>query len=330
MQWQSQGDNLWDRSLDGLGGPRTQAFLNTIDAAIPWELLAEPVEATYSQSNTGRPHWPAVLMLKCVFLQKWFNLSDPGLEEALLDRLSFRRFVGLSQGDPTPDETTLVRFRKRLLDHGLANDLFERAKGHLQQQGLIVQEGTAVDATIIHAPRGRERADGLSNSTDRCASTTVKHGEVHHGYKAHVATDVNSIIVDYVYDTAKVHDSQHMDQLIEGETQAVFGDSAYMDKTRKARLEEQGIFCGIIERRVRGQAELRPEQKRHNRLCSQFRAAVELPFAWLKNTGGFLTVRYRGLQRNALDFCLAAIAYNFRRSLSIAAEMTELAQPEPQ
>ena len=118
------------------------------------------------------------------------------------------------------------------------------------------------------------------------------------------------MFVDYVYDTAKVHDSKHIDQL---------ADSAYMDKERKQRLENDGVLCGIIQRRVRGQDELTAAQKQHNKQCAKVLAIVEHPFAWLKNTGGFLRVRYRGLQRNAIDFALAAIAYNFKRSLSLRA-----------
>lgn len=132
-----------------------------------------------------------------------------------------------------------------------------------------------------------------------------------------LATDGNGMIKDYVYDTAATHDSKHIDQLIDGEIQEVFADSAYMDKHRKARLENDGVFCGIIERRVRGQAELTKAQKAHNRLCAWFRAFVEHPFAWIKRAGGFARTRYRGLRRNALDFGLGAIAYNFERSMSL-------------
>ena len=114
-----------------------------------------------------------------------------------------------------------------------------------------------------------------------------------------------------------MHDSKHIDALIEGKQQAVFADSAYMDMQRKERLEGGGIFCGILERRVRGQNELTTGQKAHNRLCAAFRAFVEHPFAWMKRAGGFIRTRYRGLRRNALDFALGAIAYNFERSLPI-------------
>ena len=131
-----------------------------------------------------------------------------------------------------------------------------------------------------------------------------------------IATDANGMIKDYRFDTARVHDSQHIDDLIADEQQGVYADSAYMDQKRKAKLEDRGIFCGIIQRKVRGQKELTPEQKRHNRLVAGIRAVVEHPFAWMKNTG-YRSVRYRGLSRNGLDFGLHVIAYNFKRSFSL-------------
>ena len=184
-----------DNVTHELGGKRTAAFFAKCDQYIPWEALAEPLGDMYHNdtSQGGASNWPVVLMIKCMMLQKWFNLSDPMLEEMLSDRLSFRRFVGLTMNDKTPDETTFVTFRKRLRKHG------------------------------------------------------------------HSATDTNGMIKDYRFDTAKVHDSQHIDDLTVDEQHSVFADSAYMSADRKENLESRGIFCGIIQRRVRGQKELTSE-----------------------------------------------------------------------
>jgi IS5 family transposase len=241
------------------------------------------------------------------------------LEEMLLDRLSFRRFIGLRVEDKTPDETTFVVFRKRLRKHGHSATLFDKTVEILTQRGVILEEGTCVDATIIEAPRGRKRTDGTSTK-DRTASYTKKHGTIYHGFKAHIATDRNGIIKDYRFDTAGVHDSRHIDDLITDERHSVWADSAYMNIERKKRLREQGIFCGIAERRGRGQKELTVEQKWHNRLVAGIRAVVEHPFAWMKNTG-YRRVRYRGLGCNGMDFALHAIAYNFKRSFSLQQAM---------
>ncbi len=321
MERKGTQPTFMDGYVADLGDPKMAAKLDQLDRTIPWQKLAAPIGATYGNGGEqgGRPNVAVVVMLKIVMLQKWFSLSDEAMEGMLLDRISFRRFVGLGMNDGTVDATTLVKFRNRLREHGLMSTLFDMVVMHLREAGLTVQEGTLVDATIIEAPKGRINDDGLGHTKDKAASYTKKHGKTYHGYKGHVATDANGIITNYVYDTAKVHDSQHIDQLIEGEDQAVFADSAYMNKDRKARLQQKGVFCGIIERRVRGQAELTGEQKTHNRLCASFRAYVEHPFAWMKNTGELLRARYRGLARNAIDFALNAMAYNFKRSLSLMA-----------
>ena len=302
-----------------LGGKRTAAFFAKCDQYIPWEALAEPLHDMYANNTSkgGASNWPIVMMIKCLMLQKWFNLSDPMLEEMLLDRLSFRRFVGLAMDQNTPDETVFVVFRKRLRKHGHSSTLFDKTIEILKQRGMILEEGTCVDATIIEASRGHKRTDG-SHTRDKTASYTRKHGRTYHGFKAHIATDTNGIIKDCRFDTAKLHDSQHIDDMITDEHHSVYADSAYMNDDRKRDLESRGIFCGIVQRRVRGQAELTPEQKWHNRLVAGFRAVVEHPFAWMKNSG-YRRARYRGLCRNGMDFMLHAVAYNFKRSFSLQA-----------
>ena len=321
MERQNNQLSFLDQLTSDLGGKRTAEFFRKCDKYIPWSELAEPLKDMYANNTNkgGASNWPVVMMIKCMMLQRWFNLSDPMLEEMLLDRLSFRRFIGLRMEDNTPDETTFVVFRKRLRKHGHSATLFDKTVEILKQCGVILEEGTCVDATIIEAPRGRKRSDGNSTK-DKTASYTKKHGTIHHGFKAHIATDRNGIIKDYRFDTASVHDSRHIDDLITDEHHSVWADSAYMDSERKKRLQEQGIFCGIIERRVRGQKELTAEQKWHNRLVAGIRAVVEHPFAWMKNTG-YRRVRYRGLGRNGMDFALHAIAYNFKRSFSLQQAM---------
>ena len=321
MERQNNQLSFLDQLTNDLGGKRTAEFFHKCDKYIPWNELAEPLKDMYANNTNkgGASNWPVVMMIKCMMLQRWFNLSDPMLEEMLLDRLSFRRFIGLRMEDKTPDETTFVVFRKRLRKHGHSATLFDKTVEILKQRGVILEEGTCVDATIIEASRGRKRSDGTSTK-DKTASYTKKHGTIHHGFKAHIATDRNGIIKDYRFDTAGVHDSRHIDDLIAYERHSVWADSAYMDSERKKRLQEQGIFCGIIERRVRGQKELTAEQKWHNRLVAGIRAVVEHPFAWMKNTG-YRRVRYRGLGRNGMDFALHAIAYNFKRSFSLQQAM---------
>jgi IS5 family transposase len=299
------------------------AFLGRCQELVDWDAMAATVAPLFpEQPKGGRPFWPAVTMLKCVMLQKWFNLSDPQLEEQVRDRLSFRRFLRLSLDDATPDETTLVNFRKRLRKHGMASTLFDDVVRTLRQKGLILKEGTLVDATIIDAPMGAkvtgdEDQGGLERHThDPAATYTKNHGTLRHGYKAHIATDTRGMITDWVFDTAKVHDSNHIDQLIAGETKAVYADSAYSSRERRQRLADNGVQDKIVHRRVRGQKELTAEQKAHNTSCSKVRAFVEHPRAWMVKMG-YTVARYRGLARNALDFALMAIAYDLKRSFEL-------------
>jgi IS5 family transposase len=325
MQRQNKNPALIDGLTADLGGPKSAAFFQRCDELIPWEKLAAPLEALYANNPAGgRPHWPVVLMLKCVMLEKWFSLSDPQLEELLQDRLSFRRFVGLSLTDTTPDYSTLSVFRARLAEAGKVQELFDQTVAVLRQRGLVLKTGTLVDATLIDAPMGQARPDG-THTAPSGATYTKNHGTLRYGYKAHIATDRRGLITAYVYDTAKVHDSRHFDQLIEGETQRVWADSAYRDDQKEADLAARGIKALIVHKRVRGQKTLGPVQKAYNRACSRVRAIVEHPRAWMSKMG-YTTARYRNLTMNALDFGLMAIAYNWKRSFSLAGQ--RLSEPK--
>jgi IS5 family transposase len=330
-----------DAAAVELGGPRTTAFLDKCERLIPWDDLAASLSDVFSKTQAGnsatpgrsgsatnraetpgvnrggRPHWPVRLYLKCMMLQKWFGLSDPQLEEQLRDRISFRRFVGLTMTEATPDETSMVRFRERLRDRGHERTLFEAVGKHLEKRNLVLHSGTLVDATIVEAPRGRKREDGTS-TRDTGASYTKKNDRTYHGYKGHVATDRNGLVKDFRFNTAKHHDSQYIDALTKDEKTLIVGDSAYMSQEREARLSGRGVCFGVVKRRVRGQEGLSYVQQLLNRAWSTVRAVVEHPFAWMRNMG-YRKVRYRGLVRNALDFGLMAAAYNLKRSFSLLA-----------
>jgi IS5 family transposase len=179
-----------------LGDPQTISQLEQLNAVIAWKKLALPIHQTYQNDTArgGRPNVSVVMMLKILMLQKWFNLSDPGAEAMLRDRISFRKFVGLGWTDPTANHATIALFRKCLHEQQLVSDLFDVVTDHLTKQGLIVREGTLVDATIIAAPRGRN-SDADSNhrghTKDKTATSTKKHDTPHHGFKAHIATDTH-------------------------------------------------------------------------------------------------------------------------------------------
>ena len=308
-----------DVVLEDLGSKRTSALLSRLDAATPWDTLAHPITTLpeYTSHGAGRPPWEPTLMLKCIMLAKWFNLSDPGLEEALLDRISFRRFVGLSFTDATPDETTFVTFRKRLREAKLGRHLFQSIVKHLDSQGFLVRTGTMVDATIIVQSTGSKNDDGES-TRDQDASFTKKHGTTHHGYKAHIACDMSGIITEYKVTTAKVHDSTCIVELIEDEEQVVYADSAYSSKDRRGALRNRDVIDAIVYKRTRGQRELYEWQYRWNALVSKARSQVEHPFAMMKHQLGYRKARYRGLERNGFDVCLMLMACNVKRGLWLA------------
>jgi IS5 family transposase len=308
-----------DLAVADMGGPNATAFFERCDKAIPFGELAASVADIFDDadpSSGGRPHWPVETIVRVIFLQKCFGLSDPMAEEMLKDRISFRRFVGLSFDDGTPDHSTLSLFRKRLLERGHGVTLLDKTVVALDEKGLLLKTGTLIDATIIEAPLGGRRADG-SRSADPCASKTVKGGRSYHGYRAHIATDRRGIITDFVFDTAAESEHTHFDQLAEKEKNAVFADSGCRSKDRVEKLRARGVRPGICHRRVRGQKELTPLQKRFNAFVAPIRAFVEHPFAWIKGRLNNRRARYRGARRNALDFALGATFWNWCRSLSL-------------
>jgi IS5 family transposase len=265
MERQSSEATFMDGLTADLGGPRTEAFLKKVDQAIDLEALAAAIrpDVAPDQPKRGTPVSPVLLRLKGLLWARWFGLSDPQLEEQLRARLSFRRFVGLGLEDATPDETSFVNCRKRLRQTGHGSTLFEGVLSQLRPQRLVLEEGALVDATIVEQATGEKNADGES-TRDQCASFTKKHGKTHHGYKAHVNVSKDRFILDYVFDTAKVPDSQHIDRLTEDERRAVYADSAYMNKTRSATLAERGVHDSIVQRRVGGKRIYDPAHKMLN------------------------------------------------------------------
>lgn len=320
-----------DLATAELGGPRTSALLDKVDAFVPWDAIVDPIRklptyAKYVEDPTrpgGRPIDPMV-MVRAMFLQKLYNLSDPQAEEQLKDRLSFRRFVGLMLNDETPDETTFVTFRKRLREAGVDGTVFDAVLARVAEEGLLVKQGTIVDATIIEQARGTKTgekdADGNDLTTrDADAGFTRKHGRSYHGYKIHAATDGSAIITGMTVSSATDHDSRHIDELIKGESKIVYADSAYSDAARRDELDARGVTPGICHKRNRGQAELTDYQKRFNRLVSRVRSIGEHPFAWIKHLMGYRRCRYRGLRRNTFDMVMTVAAYNVKRAVSLLA-----------
>jgi len=317
MQRINAQPSFTDLTLADLGGKRSATFFQRCEQLIPFQALADSVADVFARDNPagGAAHWPVVMMVKILFAQKCFGMSDPMAEEMLSDRISFRRFVGLSFDDKTPDHSTIWSFRKRLVERGHVATLFDTTLQTLRDQGVVLSNGTLIDATIIEAPLGRKRADG-SSTADPCATKTAKGNRAYHGYRAHVSTDRQGILTDYVYDTASVSEHTHFDGLAKDEPHAVFADSGCRSKARVDALRKRGVKPMLCHRRVRGQKELTPHQKRFNRFVSGIRAFVEHPFAAIKRMLP-RKARYRTMRRNAADFGLCATICNWTRAMSL-------------
>ena len=259
-------------------------------------------------------------MLKALYLQALYDLSDPGLEEALLDRLSFRRFCGFALDEETPDETTICRFRG---DAGaVLQAAFEEVNRQLDGAGLILRKGTLMDATLVAAasrPPSYKAGAGARAAREPGADWTRKKGRAFFGYKAHLDVDQGSgLIRRVVLSSAKSYESEVADRLICGDEGAVYGDRAYEQAARRARLRAAGIKDRIMHRRNKHRAELPPWQQRRNDLIARRRAPVEAVFSALKRLYGQRRARSCSLERNTARLFAAATVYNLRRASLLA------------
>ena len=222
----------------------TNDFLERLERTLVWEPLEKVLQAMYP-ATTGRPPCAPLVLFKMSLLQHCYGLSDPQCEELVSDRLSWRRFVGLGLQDAVPDETTLVHFRQRLREHGLHEQLLALVNRQLQAQGLILKTCTLVDATLLQAAR---RAPTKADKTggDHDAGYTVKQGQPHYGYKAHVAVDESHTLIRQVTLTAaNVHDSQEFENVVIGDEEMVMADKAYWSKARSQWCGQHGVANGI-------------------------------------------------------------------------------------
>lgn len=298
----------------GLG---RNARLSRIDAAVDWRPFSRLLRRL--RSPLGRRGYDPLVLFKAQLLAQWYQLSDPGLEEALLDRLSFRRFCGLGTMDATPDETTFVRFRAALVRHRLAERLFAELSRQLEGQGLVVKTGTLVDASLVQSAADvRKGADGGKVTKDPEAGFCQAKGKAFYGYKMHIGVDRDSGLVRRALLTpANVHESRVADAVICGDEAMVYADKGYDSRARRHALSEAGIADGVMYARRPGPKNPGGAQPRWqvelNKALSPIRARVERVFGTLKRSYGYRRMRYIGLQRNASHLYLLLCALNMRR-----------------
>jgi|SRR5271170_816362 len=280
---------------------KRELFLDQMNVLVPWSQLLALVEPYYPRAGNGRQPVGLSIMLRIYFVPQWFNLSDPGMEEALYESAVLRRFVGVDLGlAPVPDETTILGFRHLLEQHDLGGAMLDTVNHYLDAQGIRITTGTIVDATIIPAPSSTKNASG---ERDPEMHQTRKGNPWYFGLKAHIGVDSQAGIVPSVCTTAaSVADMHRLPDLLHGEERKVWGDGGYQGQgaaIREAAPHAQDRTC----RRTKFKDYVDEQARRKNTTKSKVRAKVEHPFRILKPIFGFDKVRYRGLRKNHNRLC---------------------------
>lgn len=291
--------------------------LETIAQEVDLSAAEQRVAATYSQG--GRPACRVGVLLRIMILQHLYGLSDPQAEEQIKDRLSFQKFVQLDSHEAVPDETTICRFRQRLIECKLHEELLGLLNGQLEARGYIVKRTTMVDATIVESSRKRPVVEAVAKGTtpDADASYTGKANRTYYGYKAHVSSDgEHQLIRRAIISTAGKADGQMFEQVAPEDTEQIYADKAYDTKANQAWLEQRGIQSGIIKKGAR-YIKLSPKDVKLNHAKSMVRRNIERIFGHLKQWQDYRRARYLGLAKNQLELTLKAVAYNLKRLANI-------------
>ena len=289
---------------------RREKFLGEMEQVVPWSRLEALIEPHYPRSGkVGRPPIGVARMLRMYFLQQWYTLADEALEDALYDSQAMREFIGIDLGrENVPDATTLLKFRRLLEQHDLTAAILAEVNAHLSERGLLMRQGTVVDATIIAAPSSTKNKDG---KRDPEMHQTKKGNQWHFGMKMHIGVDAESgLIHSVVCTSANESDVAHARELLHGQESQVHGDSGYTGLEKRDEIEaaqDEGRLGKDIDWRIamkRGQLQAMPEGPRkalyewYERRKAQVRAIVEHPFHIIKNLFKYRKVSYRGIAKN--------------------------------
>src|ERR1039458_8559216 len=275
---------------------KRELFLDQMNQVAPWSELLALVEPFYPKAGNGRQPVGLAIMLRTYFLQQWFSLSSPGMEEAFYESPVLRRFAGVDLGvAAAPDETTILRFRHLLEAHDLCGEMLMTVNRYLETKGIRITTGTIVDATIIHAPSSTKNSSG---ERDPEMHQTKKGNQWYFGAKAHIGVDSKETVVHSVITSAaSVADKHMLPDLLHGDEKKVWGDGGYPgqgEAIHAAAPKAQDMTC----RRTRYKNYVDEQAKRKNTNKTRVRAKVEHPFRILKRVFGFTKVRYRGLKKN--------------------------------
>jgi len=295
---------------------KCERFSQEMNAVIPWNQFLSTILTKYQYKSTGRTKTDALLLLKIYFLQQWYALSDPGVEEAIYDRNSFQKFLRIDLlAQTVPDETTILNFRHFLEKYSLTEKFFLTVNQLMEKKGLILKKGTVVDATIISSPSSTKNK---SKSRDKEMSSTKKGSKWYFGMKAHIGVDANTgIIHSLSTTTAKTSDKTMFKSYLHGEEKAKFGDKGYYDETLKKEARLSGIYWGILDKNKRNHP-LSNKQHKQNHIKASIRAKVEFPFRVLKCQWHYTKTRYKGSMKNTVQlFAVFGLInlYSQRRAL---------------
>ena len=280
---------------------RKRAFLAEMDRVVPWSALVALVAPFAPEGRRGRPPFSVETMLRIHFMQQWFTLSDPAMEEALHDMPLFREFAGLGGwSDRLPDETTILRFRHLLEQHKLAPKILQTVNELLSSKGLMLRAGTVVDATLIAAPSSTKNQSG---ERDPEMHQSKKGNQWYFGMKAHIGVDAESGLVYTVRGTSgNVNDVVEANALLHGDEIEVFADAGYQGAHKRPDAKSS-VSWNVAMRP--GKRAVLDKTKRLGQLIDQLerlkasiRAKVEHPFRVIKRQFGHVKVRYRGLPKN--------------------------------
>lgn len=272
---------------------KTTRFLTEMNDIIPWETMVRPLDKIKLQNKTvWRPAYSNELLLKIIFLQQWFNLSDEAVEEAIHDRISFQKFLDIDiMWDSIPDSTTLCLFRKKMNENNIQEEIFERINKHLISKWILIKEGTLVDATILQASSSTKNK---KKERDPEMHSTKKWNNYYFWAKAHIWVDEESWCVHSMeFTAANEHDWNMTDQLLHWKEKRLYWDSAYYSKEKKEKFENKKIAFNVVKR-----WNLTDFDRFINRFYSRTRSKVEHVFHIVKFIRGHKNVKYKWLHKN--------------------------------
>ena len=296
---------------------KRERFLGEMEKVVPWKALLELIEPHYPKTSSkgGRPPYPLATMLRIHLLQQWYDLSDPAMEDALIEVPTMRRFAGIDMiSDRIPDETTILSFRHLLEKHELGQQIFEVVKAHLKANGMAMKHGTIIDATLIAAPSSTKNQ---KRERDPEMHQTKKGNQWYFGMKVHIGVDSESGLIHSVETTAaNVHDLTPAAELLHGEETVVYADAGYQGIDKRSEMQGRGIGFRVAMRPGKRRALPDTPEGRVDDMVetakAHFRAKVEHPFRVMKRQFGFQKTRLRGMLKNRCKVnVLAAISNLF-------------------